>query len=155
MALHLVGMLERTYSQLPRGFDAPAKVQLLSVTTPAVRGQESVHSYSYSVVRVHGLGIEICMLTANTTPHCINLYSHDLLHLRISFTKFRCPSWSPSGIRNHRGLCVFKSFRTQLFVCMTKAHTTHVGSHQMAWKPQLCAVLLEIPCCIEGKSIRE
>jgi hypothetical protein len=28
-----------------------------------VRGQESVHSYSYSVVRVHGLGIKICMLT--------------------------------------------------------------------------------------------
>ncbi len=26
MALHLAGMLERTYSQLPRGFDAPAKV---------------------------------------------------------------------------------------------------------------------------------
>jgi hypothetical protein len=36
--------------------------------------------------------VEIGMLTVNTPPHGINLYSHDLVHLRISATKFRCPS---------------------------------------------------------------
>jgi hypothetical protein len=121
-------------SYSPRGFDAPAKVWLLSVTTPAVRGQESVHSYSHSVIRVHGLGIKICMFTANTPPHGngINLLSHDLVHLRISATKIRCLSRSPSGIHNHRELCVFKSVRTKLFVCMTKAYTTYMGGNRMA-----------------------
>jgi hypothetical protein len=81
-------MHARTHLQsIAARFDAPAKVSLLSVTTttPAAPGQ-------VSELVMHGLGVEMCMLAANTPPHGINLYSHDLVHLRISATKFRCPS---------------------------------------------------------------
>ena len=64
-----------------------------------------------------------------------NLYSHDIAHLRISTTNLDAPAEVQvvSATTGSSYVAVFKSVRTQLFVCMTKAYTTYVGGNPRVW----------------------